>query len=183
MNQFEFITVAISIVMALGVSRLLDALGPALRPGSRSWIHVGWIAQKFFNHVLWWWTIWYIRDAEWNLGLFVFELVGPVILYLQAAALAAPSEQSPLSWQDRFFEIRVPFFLGNLALVVITLSAPSALFDTAQDVPTAPLVFLGALAIAGLATRNIRAHMLIVAVALGVQFVALGSAVFAIPNS
>ena len=73
MSQFEFITVAISMVMALGVTRLLDAVGPALRKEARCWIHVGWIAQKFLAHLIWWWTLWSARDFDWNLAMYAAE--------------------------------------------------------------------------------------------------------------
>jgi len=176
-TQFEFITVAISIVLALGVSRLLDVFGPALRPDQRSWIHFGWVVHKFFNHLLWWWSLWLLRETRWNLGLFMFEMVGPVVLYLQATALATPSERTRASWEDRFFEIRLPFFAGNLVLVLVILGASHAA-DIAQEAPLIPLALLGTLALAGLATRDARAHALIVAMALSIQVAGLGGAVF-----
>jgi len=180
MSQFEFITIAISIVMALGVSRLLDVLAPSLRPPRRSWIHVGWVVQRLLTHVIWWWGIWFLRDTAWTLPLFAFQLVGPVILYLQATALATPSSDAPMSWESRFFEIRVPFFLGNIALVLLSL-ATSSLYPTGPGTPVtpvlAPLLILGALHAAGIATRDPRAHLVIVALALVVQLLGLGSAV------
>jgi hypothetical protein len=176
-SHFEFITVAISIVLALGVSRLLDVLPLALRSPQRSWIHAGWVVQKFFNHVIWWWGIWLLHQTVWNLALFVLQLVGPVILYLQASALARPSDRLPTSWEARFFEIRVPFFLGNIALVLLTL-ANSSIFATSQAVPLVPLLTLGALGVAGLATRSIQVHAAIVGLALLVQLVGLGSAAY-----
>jgi hypothetical protein len=175
-TQFEFVLIAISIVMALGVSRLLDVLGPALRPDRRSWIHVGWVVQKFFNHILWWWSLWLARDAQWNLALYLFGFAGPIVLYLQASALATPSEDAPMSWQQRFFEIRVLFFLGNLGLVAIILAA-EATFD-GLSAARAPILLLGLCAIVGLATRDVRVHAGLVALALLVQALGLGGALF-----
>jgi len=176
MSQFEFISVAVSMVMALGVSRLLDVIAPALRPLRRSWIHVGWVVQKFFNHVFLWWALWIARDSEWNLAYFVANLASPTILYLQAAALATPSEASPNSWEDRFFEIRVPFFLGNLGIVLVTL-----ILSQLVEAPTESLVvlaILGGLSAAGLATRNVFIHHVIVGAALLLQLLGVGAALF-----
>jgi len=178
-TQFEFVLVAISIVMALGVSRLLDVVGPALRRDRRSWIHVGWVVQKFFNHVLWWWSLWLGRESRWNLPLYLFGFGGPVVLYLQAPALATPSEDAPMSWQQRFFEIRVPFFVGNIVLVAITLVAQAAVGGFSAVIP--PVLLLGLLAIVGLATTDIRVHAVIVILALTVQGVGLGGALLVTP--
>jgi hypothetical protein len=181
MSQFEFITVAVSIVMALGVSRILDVIAPALRSPQRSWIHIGWVTQKFFNHVFWWWSLWSLRNLEWNLGFFVVELIAPVILYLQATALATPSKVNPDGWETRFFEIRVPFFLGNVGIVLTSFVIAS--FGGLPNAPHVLTAILGALALAGLATRQRLAHHLIVGAALLVQLVGFGRAFFEISSS
>jgi len=81
-----------------------------------------------------------------------------------------------MSWQQRFFEIRVPFFVGNLALVAITL-ASRAMFS-AYSAAVAPVMLLGLVAIVGLATRDLRAHAVLVVAALLIQAAGLGGAFF-----
>jgi hypothetical protein len=177
-TQFEFVLVAISIVMALGVSRRLDVMGPALRSDRRSWIHVGWVVQKFFNHIFWWWSLWLARDTHWNLALYLFAFIGPVVLYLQASAPATPSEDAPMSWQQRFFEIRVLFFVGNLVLVAITLAAGLVFGASFPAALATTVLLLGLFAVVGLATENIQAHGVIVILALLVQAAGFGGALF-----
>ena len=175
MTQFEYISIAISMVMALGVARLLDTLGPALRRESRSWIHVGWILQKFITHLLWWWGMWTARDADWNLGLYTAELVAPVILFLQASALARPSDRSPGSWEARFFEIRIPFFLGNLVLAIL---AGGFVYYFGPGLPVAGMAFGIGTAVAGLVLRDPRAHLVIVALSFLGAMTSYGLAMF-----
>ena len=42
MTQFEYVTVAVSMILALSFARLLGALGHVLAPGRRYWIHALW---------------------------------------------------------------------------------------------------------------------------------------------
>lgn len=177
MTHFEYITIAVSIILALGIAQLLDGVGPALRKEQRYWTHVGWLVQKFFNILLWWWGLWTAREIEWNLGLFLYEICAPVIFYLQAKALVTPSLPGQ-SWRDRFYEIRVWFFVGNIALSIITI-AGILLFgvtEIATKVPIAALVLLLMLAVVGLLTTSPRVHAVIVTIAITVQ--ALGLAAF-----
>jgi hypothetical protein len=44
-SEFEFFTVAISMILAFANRRLLDGLAPAISRERRYWIHVGWIVQ------------------------------------------------------------------------------------------------------------------------------------------
>jgi hypothetical protein len=81
-----------------------------------------------------------------------------------------------MSWQQRFFEIRVPFFIGNLVLVAIALAAQAAFAAFSAGIP--PMLLLGVFAVVGLTTRDVRAHSVIVILALLVQAVGFGGALF-----
>lgn len=83
-------------------TRLLDGIGPALRSDGRYLGLIGWMIQKFLNIILWWWTLWFAIGEVWNLGLFVYEMVVPVVLYLQIQGNDTPSVNSPGDWRVRF---------------------------------------------------------------------------------
>ena len=101
MSQFEFFAVAVSIILALGISRLLDGVLPALHKPRRYWTHFLWIVQKLLNHILWWWGTWAASSFEdWHLGWFIWTLMGPVVLYLQATALVTTDPNDVESWED-----------------------------------------------------------------------------------
>ena len=183
MSHFEYISVFVSIILALGIARLLDGIGPALRADGRSLVLVGWIVQKFLNIVLWWWTLWFALDATWNLGLFVFEMVVPIVLYLQCRALTTPSIASPGDWRVRFEEIRTLFFVGNIVLVISVFLIP-VLFDgniglqIASSVPALSLLLV--IAVIGIVFPHPRVQGVLVTVALIIQLLGLGSAIFVV---
>jgi hypothetical protein len=179
LSEFEFFTVAISIILALGIGRLLDGLAPALSIGPRYWIHVGWIVQKLLNHALWWWGVWAARNFEWNLAWFLWSLLGPAVLYLQAAALVTSTPSLVTSWKDRFFQIRPWFFAGNLALCALLLFQRD--FNPEQSVldPTGTgLLLLAVIAIIGIMSKNPGVQAVLVICALTVQILGLGAAMF-----
>ena len=180
MTHFEYISVAVSIVLALSIARLLDGVGPALRADGRYWVHVGWMAQKFTNILLWWWSLWIARATDWNLALFIYELIGPIVIYLQCKALVTPSELHPTSWFKRFYEIRIWFFVGNLVLISSAFLGPNLLeFEQEIGIPYAAFALLFAASLLGLIFQNPRVHAWVVFVALAIQLLGLGGSVFA----
>ncbi len=178
MSEFEFFTVAISMILALGIGRLLDGVAPAISRERRYWVHVGWIFQKLLNHAMWWWGLWAGRAYEWNLAWFMWSLIGPAVLYLQAAALVTTAPSLVTSWRDRFFEIRPWFFAGNLAICVNLLVVQTRTPDSFVAPVPVGIALLAALAVVGMATKNPRAHAVIVVLALTIQGLGLGAAMF-----
>jgi hypothetical protein len=178
MTEFEYFSVAVSMIMALGIGRLLDGIGPGLDPDRRYWIHFGWLIQKLLNHVLWWWGLWSAnRTFDWNLAWFLWTLSGPAILYLQSAALVTRSPESIASFRDRFYQIRPWFFAGNLFLCVNLLGGRIFTGDYAR-LTSYGLMTLAVLALAGLLSKEERVHVLLACAALAIQILGLGAAMF-----
>jgi hypothetical protein len=178
MSHFEYVTVAVSIILALGVARLLDGIGEALRTEARYWIHVGWMAIIFLRIIMWWWGLWVARDSQWNLGIFLLELGAPIVFYLQAKSLTTPSRSSPASWADRFEEIRVPFFIGNFSTVCLAFGLQEVL---AIEPLSPPLLIFGMImSIIGASFRNARLQGVLVCIALVTTVLAVGGSVFTV---
>ena len=95
---FEYLSVAIAIVVSFGVVRLLDGVSHAIDRDSRYWPHLVWVGLKLLHHFNVWWLLWSTRDVSWDYGRFLAQLAAPLILYLQATALVTPSPQSVESW-------------------------------------------------------------------------------------
>jgi len=95
MNAFEYLSVLISIILALGMTRVLGGVGEMLQARSHRriyWVHVIWIINLFLYLVVAWWIFYRWRDQQpWRFFLFVFVLISPTILYL-AAILLFPRE-------------------------------------------------------------------------------------------
>ncbi len=174
MSQFEFVAITVSVFVAIALSRLVDGVpGAFLSPG-RYWVHCGWMIQKFLNLLLYWWAAWETRALEWDFWQFAFSFTGPVILALQATALARPSELEPNNWELRFFEIRSWFFVGNL-LLIATIFLNAFVLRGASVALTSPLplFLLAAVALLGLLSDNRKLHAGLVVGALGIQLVGL----------
>ena len=95
MGAFEYLSVLISIILALGMTRVLAGVGEMLQARSRHriyWVHLIWIVNLFLYLVIAWWIFYRWRNQQpWNFYLFVFVLISPTILYL-ASLLLFPRE-------------------------------------------------------------------------------------------
>jgi hypothetical protein len=95
MDPFSYLSVLISIVLALGMTRVLAGVGDMLQARSHRriyWVHAVWIVNLFFYLVVAWWIFYRWRNQQtWTFFLFVFVLISPTILYL-ASLLLFPRE-------------------------------------------------------------------------------------------
>jgi len=91
MSAFEYLSVLISIILALGMTRVLAGVGEMLQARSRHrlyWVHLFWIGNLFLYLVVAWWIFYRWRNQQpWTFFLFVFVLISPTILYLASLLL------------------------------------------------------------------------------------------------
>ena len=163
MTFFEYITVAISMVLALAVARTVDGVRSSLATDRRYWVHAVWVAIKLTNPMSFWWFIWRYRDLEtWNFVAFALALAWPVVLYLQVTSLVSRQPELVTDWRAHFYSQRRWFFGANIGLNLVG-SATSQLLtgDPFAGPAWARLVVL-TLSIVGIATDNAKAHGIIV---------------------
>ena len=122
MGAFEYLSVLISIILALGMTRVLAGVGEMLQARSRHrvyWVHVIWIVNLFLYLVIAWWIFYRWRDQQpWTFYLFLFVLISPTILYL-ASVLLFPREgdvDTAIDYKRTITRIIVPssFFSHSL---------------------------------------------------------------------
>src|SRR5947207_14870270 len=95
MSAFEYLSVLISIILALGMTRVLGGVGEMLQARSRRhiyWVHIVWIVNLVLYLVVACWIFYRWRNQQpWTFFLFIFVLISPTILYL-ASLLLFPRE-------------------------------------------------------------------------------------------
>jgi hypothetical protein len=94
MDSFRWLAVALSILLGLGVTRLLIALIDVFRSRSRArpdWVPLTWAGCIFLWQIQYWWAIAELPSLVkvWTLGSFLI-LVGLALLLFAAASLILP---------------------------------------------------------------------------------------------
>ena len=167
MTHFEFISVALSIVLALSAARLLTALPHVLAPGRRYWVHALWCATLLPIHLGFWWAVWIYREIDpWTFRGFASVMLTPACLYLTVSSLVSDSPDTIDSWRTRFYAKHRVFFSLYLAT---GLSIPFRQFAVLGDagaplvegLPATPLPLLAVvllIAVTGIVTTSERIH-------------------------
>ena len=168
MGAFEYLSVLISIILALGMTRVLGGVGEMLQARSQRrvyWVQAVWIVNLFLYLVIAWWIFYRWRNQQpWTFLLFVFVLISPTILYL-ASLLLFPRE----SEADLAVDYKTHYYANHRAFFILFgLFTPVDFVDSLlKGVPhflaLGPVYFVsGLLYFAGLLTaaitRNERYH-------------------------
>ena len=168
MTLFEYLSVAISIVLSLSAAQILVNLRALFDPAKRYWVHIAWVVIVLFTHLLLWWGFWAFRDVEsWSLATFFLVLLNPGILFVVSTTLVVDGSKSEKSWEQHYFENRTSFF-ATFALIPICAVLRNWIL---MDAPVVRLVhlpelFMIAICFAGCASANRRAHVAIAIAAL-----------------
>jgi hypothetical protein len=168
MDPFSYLSVLISIILALGMTRVLAGVGEMLQARSRRriyWVHVFWIVNLFLYLVVAWWIFYRWRNQQpWTFFLFLFVLISPTILFLSSLLLFPPE-----SALDQFVDYKKHYYANHRAFFTLfALFSPVDIVDSLlKGVPhfleLGPQYFISsALYFAGLVTaavtRNERYH-------------------------
>jgi hypothetical protein len=126
---FEYVSVMVSVILALGVARILGGFGELLvkRDSARTyWVHTLCIVFYFLFHIRIWWAYWDLRDAPpTNLAVFMFMLVPPAIAYLGTYVLLPGG--FPSDADKHFYDVRKVFYALGFVAVGTAMASPSIL--------------------------------------------------------
>ena len=160
MSHFEYISVAASLILALGVTRLVGGLTYVVQGDHRYWVHGLWCLQAVLNQAMTWWTFWNYRAVEdWTLAAFLLVLLYPVLTYVGACILVPAEASRSTDWRAHFFDARV----GLFALMIVQQVTTAVSLITINHVPvlSAPIYVLGGFGILysiGLFSSDPRLH-------------------------
>jgi hypothetical protein len=117
MSAFEYLSVLISIILALGMTRVLAGVGEMLQARSRRhiyWVHAVWIVNVFLYLVVAWWIFYRWRNQQpWTFFLFIFVLISPTILYLVSILLFPPESdlEESIDYKTHYYANHRAFFV------------------------------------------------------------------------
>jgi hypothetical protein len=118
MDPFSYLSVLISIVLALGMTPVLAGVGEMLQARSRRrlyWVHIVWVANLFLYLVVAWWIFYRWRNQQpWTFFLFIFVLISPTILYLASIVLFPPE-----SALDEFVNYKTHYYSDHRVFFIL----------------------------------------------------------------
>lgn len=169
MSVFEYLSVLVSIVLALGITHLISGLSAILRSERRVTLcalQLSWSLIVLAVQISVWWRYWELRTIErWGLFQFLSLLLLPVLLFL-AARIIMPDviRDDSYDLKAHYEQVRQEFF-GTMFLALLASLFVRPLFfgDALVSVDHAPAaLILLLIPIAG-RSANRRLHGAIVA--------------------
>ena len=109
MSAFEFFSVALSLVLGLGLARLL--LGAryvflSRRQLTPHWIPIAWAISIFIFQIQYWWAIYALESSidAWTHGKFVSLLLAAILLFVAGALILPTSRNDERGGLIEYFE-------------------------------------------------------------------------------
>jgi hypothetical protein len=123
MSPFEYVMALISIIVGLGLTHVLGALGtavhrfrhgPPLRLDAVYLLWVGFVLIWLMS--FWWWEFKFqVLDVKWTFGLYLFVILYAVVLFLLAVILV-PKDMDGIDDAYAYFMGGRRWFFGVLLL-------------------------------------------------------------------
>lgn len=116
MSDFEFVSVLMSIVVGLGITRILSDLASLAEHRANvrlDGLTLVWAMNVLGYLLIYWWVVvnnWRTQ-ATWSFFGFSTLFFYGVVLYFCAALILPRADREPLDLRERFETIRLPFFL------------------------------------------------------------------------
>jgi len=130
LSEFEYASVAVSVVLALGIADILRFFGDTVRDlDARKlyWVHTLWLLVLMKTHMDFWWIMWTFRDSVSIGPSLIYIMVGPALLFVATRTLL-PGADDHGDMEVMFFTRKNAFFsLMILLSLWSTVSTPQAI--------------------------------------------------------
>lgn len=123
MALFEYVMLLVSVVLSLGIARVLESHAHLLKLGGEvrwSWTYLLWLLLIFLSHIDLWGSLWFLRAAPvWTLPSLLATILAAMALFY-AAVLSAPERVpgEPIDLWD-FHMANRHRYIGALAAYLI----------------------------------------------------------------
>jgi hypothetical protein len=115
-RAFAFIITLAAVVNGLGIVRWVAGFAEYLRQKNsfqvkHYWVFSLWAAAQFLLHILLWWSLWGVREAEtFNFLVYLYVLTGPILLYLGTSLLVPNVDGNLVDLRAHYFEVHHSYF-------------------------------------------------------------------------
>ncbi len=167
MNQFEFLSIFISMIIALGITNILSSAMRLIRNRDRVRMHpptLVWMAVLFLLQMLIWWAAFNRRESgNWTFFGFLLYLLMPILVSVPGYLLVPEIELEHKFDLESEFNRNRGWFFGSLIAMLATTFLEYSVSKGAPgfDLSTAFRVFYLALCMGGLATQARMAQLAI----------------------
>ena len=125
MDSFSYVSGLATVILALGITRLLTGVGRLLQQRGRItlyWVHLFWVLNVFLFLLLNWWILyrWHIQKS-WNFFLLIFVLLSPIVTFLLTVLLFPEPVEAGLDLKQHFYTNRRSFFVLSTLLPVVDM--------------------------------------------------------------
>ena len=176
MSLFEYLAIALTLVISSSVMRLADGLSESFRGPEPSRLYQGQLLVALVANVAAFWNFWSFHDASWTFARFVLALSGPVALFFASASLVPSDADSVDSWSTHSRAVRRRFYAAICVWAVLIAATTTVLLDMGWRHPAraAELITLSIGCVGAFSERD-RVHGILVAFTLLFALVALST--------
>lgn len=152
MSEFEYLAVLVSLILGLGITRLLAGVATMVHQRRRvrlDPVHVLWTGGLFWTLILNWWVFFQMSTFDlWSFDVFLIVIVWAVIFFLMTVVLYPPDMAEGEDYASVFERNRL-WFLGLFAASGLSDIALTAVRGDLLD-PPIYLPFVGHFIVLGL---------------------------------
>jgi hypothetical protein len=121
-NVFAHLRIMISMVLSLGIARLMTGLARFVAHPGRTpawWVHTLWVVSTVLTLIhFWWWEFALAQLPAWRFGTYAF-VVAFAALYFFLCAILFPEDIKEYTGYREYFLSRRAWFFGLLALAFV----------------------------------------------------------------
>jgi hypothetical protein len=159
-NEFEFYSVATSIVLALALGKLVSSIPSVFSTARFDSVFGLFFLFALFSSLVHWKMIWDLNShASWSIGDFALLMAPTVALYLGIHVLVSDAPQEVVSWRDQFQAAHRWFFAAFLVAFLLSQIRDRVLVE--EPINWLMVLILGPLLVAGAVLTQRFAHTII----------------------
>jgi len=137
MTLFEYITIATSLILSFGVSRLVGGIPALFRAEKPYPLHLIWVFGLLLNYPLMFWQMWNYRVIQdWQFFSFLLVLGTPAACLLTANFLIPAEPDTDIDWEEYYYSNRRGVFGSLVVASIFTLYSTFVLLEVEADNPS-----------------------------------------------